>query len=326
MKRTILIVVGLLLLAVALVFLVPSWHRALLGVTLRQHMQSGRADSIQVLSVILVGNEIREKGEMVNLVPSETVNPEVYDLRMELQEGVESSGSESSLLYELSAASSEQIGKTGCSDITGSVFRVRVPDTGLIASVTNTSKKNSKILDNVRVAQILASWWPGLPDKSVNVGSQWSANWEMPLEVPVIGQGAEKAAKATIKLQHRLNYTLDSIQEHQGMEVAKVLVGGEVVPLENGALPAGVSVYGTGRVEGSVLINLHTGYSIIADDRTAWSVVVRMEDENLEYVQYVDRKSRIFRPRLVPDGATGFEAKFPQGADGSLPTVNGLQK
>ncbi len=175
--------------------------------------------------------------------------------------------------------------------------------------------KPSRVLDEGRFSELLAAFWPELPRARVRPGATWTGRWQS-----AVASGLLK--ETPIQLQHRLRYTLVDIRREADLEVARIQVAGNIVPAAAGQVPPGTVVTGTGRVEGTTLVDLATGRTVLADDRTAWSVVVRLEGQNIEVVHFSDRKSRIWRPRLVPDGQAGFEAPLPL-PDGGVPGGTG---
>jgi len=190
-------------------------------------------------------------------------------------------------------------------------YRMRGLPTGLVVDLTRRDGKPSRILDEDRFSEILAAFWPELPRTRVRPGGTWTGRWESS-----VASGLLK--NTPIQLQHRLRYTLVDIRREADLEVARIQVSGNIVPASAGKVPPGTVITGTGRVEGTTLVDLSTGRTVLADDRTAWSVVVRLEGQNVEVVHFSDRKSRIWRPRLVPDGQAGFEAPLPL-PDGGVP-------
>jgi len=130
--------------------------------------------------------------------------------------------------------------------------------------------------------------------------------------------------KARVVLQHRMTYTLQDFVREKGLWAARIEVSGNLVPETRGEVPQGASVTGTGREEGTILVDLATGRTILADDRTAWSVVLRQPAEGVEVVHYSDRKSRLWRPRLVPDGYAGFKSELPVPEGGPSPAPAGV--
>lgn len=307
MKR--LLLAALLFIAVVggVVFLVPDIRLALVGTTLRHRLQPGSADELAVMSILSTGNEIRQLTDQTGgilTIPTQEAKPESYDLRMGLEETVENTGSEEVLRYRIREVRSEQLGTTGGEDLTGSVWLMRALPTGLVVNVSQQKGQESRVLEETRLAEILAAAWPGLPKGLVRPGSTWTARWDAPLQL--------KLMKATsLVLQHRLNYHLEDFSTEGDVHVARIHVTGEVVPTAAGEPEPGTVLAGTGRIEGTVVVDVESGRTLVADDRTAWSVVVRYEEEGLEVVHFSDRNTRLWRPALVTDGQTGFQATLP---------------
>ena len=55
------------------------------------------------------------------------------------------------------------------------------------------------------------------------------------------------------------------------------------------------------------------------------SYVVRQLDEDMEVARLVDMKSRLYRPRMLPNGGSGFDSSFP-GDGEDLPMVKDAAK
>ena len=89
-------------------------------------------------------------------------------------------------------------------------------------------------------------------------------------------------------------------------------------------LPENIEVLGKGRIEGQAYMNIKDGSVIVADDRTVWVYAVRFLDEDMEDLRIFDRKSRVFRPRVVPKAGAGFSSAMPK--DGEAPGLNQVEK
>ncbi len=288
----------------AVILLVPGLRYSLVGLRLAHDLQVGSSEPVHVRSLISSGTEIRPLTEEGLTVPTQSARPESYDLRFAMQETVEGAGAEAVLGYRITEVRSEQLGTTGGEGLLANSYRMRGLSTGLLANLTRLDGKPSRVLDEGRFSELLAGFWPGLPRTRVRPGSTWTGRWESALESGLLKD-------TPIRLQHRLNYKLVDFRQEGDLVVARVQVSGNIVPVAGGNVPEGTTLTGTGRVEGLVLLDVVTGRTVLADDRTAWSVVVRLEGQDIEVVQFSDRKSRVWRPRQVPDGQAGFEAPLP---------------
>jgi hypothetical protein len=315
MKRLVAGILVFLGVIAAVVLLVPDFRFSLIGLTLAHRLQTGASEPIHAMSLVSSGTEIRPLTEEGLTVPTQSARPESYDLRFAMQETVESTGAEEVLGYRVTEVRSEQLGTTGGEGLLANSYRMRGLPTGLVADLTRRDGKPSRVLDEGRFSELLAAFWPELPRARVRPGATWTGRWHS-----AVVSGLLK--DTPIQLQHRLRYTLVDIRREADLEVARIQVAGNIVPAAAGQVPPGTVVTGTGRVEGTTLVDLATGRTVLADDRTAWSVVVRLEGQNIEVVHFSDRKSRIWRPRLVPDGQAGFEAPLPL-PDGGVPGGTG---
>lgn len=307
MKRLILAVLLFLAVVGGVVLLVPDIRLGLVGTSLRHRLQPGSTDELAVMSILSTGNEIRQLTDQTGgilTIPTQQAKPESYDLRMGLEETVENTGGEEVLRYRVREVRSEQLGTTGGEDLTGSVWLMRGLPTGLVVNVARQAGKDSRVLEETRLSEILAAAWPGLPKGLVRPGSTWTARWDAPLQLKLMKE-------TSLVLQHRLNYRLEDFAVEGDLHVARIHVTGEVVPTAPGEQEPGTALAGTGRVEGTVVVDVDTGRTLVADDRTAWSVVVRYQEERLEVVHFSDRNTRLWRPALVPEGHAGFQATLP---------------
>ena len=316
MKRVLLGVLVFLAVIAAVILLVPSLRLTLVGTALTRHLQVGQGDELSVMMVISGGNEIRPLTEAGLTIPTQNARPESYDLRLALQETVEGTGGEAVVGYRVTGVRSEQLGTTGGEGLTANTYRMRALPTGLVADLGLQQGHPSRILDPARFSEVLAAAWPALPGSLVRPGTTWSGRWDAPLPLPLLKE-------APLVLQHRLRYKLVDFQQERDLQVARIQVSGDIVPAASGPVGPGLSITGTGRVEGTALLDVATGRTVLADDRTAWSVVVRDEGQGLEVVHFADRKARLWRPRVVPDGQAGFEASLPvpagPGSPGTAP-------
>lgn len=307
MKRLALALAVLIALVGGVVLLVPDVRLALLGTGLRHRLQPGVTDEVAVMSILSTGNEIRPLTDQTGgilTVPTQEAKPESYDIRMGLEETVESTGGEDVLRYRVREVRSEQLGTTGGEDLTGSVWVLRAMPTGLVVNLSRQKGKDSKVLDETRFSQILAGAWPALPKGMVRAGSTWSARWDAPLRLHL-------AKETPLVLQHRLTCQLEDFRREGDLQVARLVVQGEIVPTVAGEPEPGTEIAGTGKVQGVAVVDVDSGRTLIADDRTAWSVVIRHADEGLEVCHFSDRTTRLWRPALVPEGDQGFEGALP---------------
>lgn len=316
MKRALAGVLIFLAVIAAVVFLVPALRLSLVGTTLRHRLQAGAPDDLSVMSVISGGNEIRPLTDQVLTIPTQNARPESYDLRLALQETVESTGKEEVLGYRVMGVRSEQLGTTGGEDLTGNTYQMRGLSTGLVTGLARRRGKASKVLDEARFSEILAAAWPALPRTLVRPGSTWTDRWDAPVHLRLLKE-------TPIVLQHRMRYKLLAFDRDKDLQLARIQVSGDIIPGAGGEVDPGTVIAGTGRVEGIALVDVATGRTVLANDRTAWSVVVRFESEGLEVVHFSDRNSRLWRPRIVPDGQAGFEAKLPVPEEAGAPAPEG---
>ncbi len=311
MKRILAALAIFVMVIAAVIFLVPSLRLSLVGARLSHALQPRSQDTVNALSLLSTGTEIRSLTEEGLTVPTLNARPATYDLRLGLQETVQSIGAEEMLDYRVMAVHSEQLGTSGGRDLTGNSYRMRGWCTGLPVELSQRDGQASKVLDLAGFSQLLAAWWPALPRTLARPGATWTGRWEVPLDLGLLKD-------AQVVMQHRLNYTLVDFTRERDLLVARIQVTGNLVPQARGQVPAGAVVTGTGRVEGTALVDLATGRTVLADDRTAWSVVLRLPAEKIEVVHFSDRKSRLWRPRLVPDGHAGFKSTLPMPG-GSAP-------
>lgn len=307
MKRVALAVLLFLAIVGAVVLLVPDIRLGLVGTTLRHRLQTGATEELAVMSILSTGNEIRQLTDQTGgilTIPTQEAKPESYDLRMSMEETVENTGGEEVLRYRVREVRSEQLGTTGGEDLTGGVWLMRALPTGLVVNLSRQKGKDSRVLDETRLSEILAAAWPGLPKGLVRPGSTWTARWDAPLVLRL-------RTETSLVLQHRLTYRLEDFRTEGDLHVARVLVTGEVVPTAAGEPEPGTALAGTGKVEGTAIVDVDSGRVVLADDRTAWSVVVRYQEEGLEVVHFSDRNTRLWRPALVPEGQEGFQATLP---------------
>lgn len=307
MKRLLLAILLFVAVVGGVVFLVPDIRLGLVGTSLRHRLQPGSADELAVMSILSTGNEIRQLTDQTGgilTIPTQEAKPESYDLRLGLEETVENTGAEEVLRYRVREVRSEQLGTTGGEDLTGSVWLMRALPTGLVVNVSRQKGQESRVLEETRLSEILAAAWPGLPKGLVRPGSTWTARWDAPLQLKLMKE-------TSLVLQHRLNYHLEDFATEGDLHVARIHVTGEVVPTAAGDPEPGTALAGTGKIEGTVVVDVESGRTLLADDRTAWSVVVRYQDEGLEVVHFSDRNTRLWRPALVPEGQTGFQATLP---------------
>ena len=314
MKRIVWGIAIFILIIGAVVFCVPQYRQSLFGISLRSRLEKGHADNVMAVSYIMAGNEIRGLNEEENPYPNPEAVPEVCDLRFGATEIIESSGNTNMLRYKVSSAKSHQIGSSGAGGVTGSVYQLRLLPFGLPGSLTKLEGKDSQLIDDVKISEIMSAWWPGFPKERVFPGSTWSARWEAPMVMKVL-DGKK------IRLQHRLNYKLDKNSNEKSMSVAKIDFDGDISPIAPSDLPEGVKVIGTGKISGTAYVNIDNGVSILSDDSEGWSVVIRFMKDNMEYVQFSDRKTRIYRPRIMPHADAGFDTSI--DSEGGLPSAGG---
>lgn len=298
-----------------IVLAVPDIRLGLIGTTLRHRLQRGATEELAVMSILSTGNEIRQLTDQTGgilTIPTQNARPESYDLRLGIEETVESTGGEEALRYRVREVRSEQLGTTGGEDLVGSTWLLRVLPTGLVAKLSRQQGKDSKVLDEARFSEVLAGAWPGLPKGLVRPGSTWTSRWDAPLKLRLMKE-------TSLVLQHRLTYTLEDFRREGDLHVAHIRVTGEILPEAAGEPEPGTALAGTGRVEGTVFVDLATGRALLANDRTAWSIVVRYQEEKLEVVHFSDRNTRLWRPGYVKDGDAGFQGTLPMPGESPAP-------
>ena len=307
-------------LIIGFVIFMPDMRQKLFGASIRHSLQVGRNDQVSTVAQLLSGNEIRPLSADKNPLPSPNVNTENYDVYLDLNEAVQSVGTEEVLMYSVTGVESEQIGTKGASDTIGNVYRLRLNPLGLPIDVTRTEGKQSHAIDDIRVTNLMGTWWPGLPNKRVRKGDSWTSRWNAPLVLEVL-DGKK------INLRHDIQYNLQDIKQDKNLNVAYIAYSGTVTPADWGELPANTEIVGTGTIAGEVYVNVTTGQSLVADERHIWSVVVRLKDQNMEVVQFADRNSRTYRPRFLPHGDVGFNTKGEGStSEEGLPTAEDMIK
>ncbi len=317
MKRVIIGIAVVCLLVVAVMVFMPGLRQDLFGAHFGYALQVGRTESVVGIAQLLNGVEMRPISKDGNVLPNPEVNPDIFDVRISMQESVQSVGGEEVLTYNVDGVESQQIGTAGASDMIGNQYRLRLSTSGLPIELVRTEGKSSHVFDDTRLEQFLASWWPGFPNKRVKKGANWSKRWNAPLTLNVL-DGHK------IDLQHEVRYELEDVKVQNGMNVAMISYKGEVKPSAKD-LPDQVEIGGTGVIEGKAYINITNGTTVVADERLVWSVVVRLLDEDMEVVQFSDRNSRLYRPRLVPNGDAGFQKQTAGDAgENGLPTAGSL--
>lgn len=301
MKRWLAAVLIFVAVVALTVVAIPQFRLTLLGAGLSRDLQPGSADDVMFVSVISTGSEIRPLSEgPAGLLP-QMAQPESYDLRMTLEETVDSP---ETLRYRVKEVRSEQMGTSGGEDLVGSVVLLRLLPGGLTAALAREKGPASEAVPDSMLAQALAAVWPAVPGGLLRPEGEWTGTWDVTVPAPLLEPGR-------LVLHHRLRYRMAEFHREGDRLMAPVQVTGEIVPRAEGEAPAGVTVTGTGRVDGTCVIDLATGKALIGNDRTAYSVAIRLQDQALEVVTFSDRQSRFWRPRIVADGARGFEPQAP---------------
>ena len=302
------------------VIFMPDTSQNLFGTRLAHNLQAGRAENVVAVAQLLGGSEIRPISADGSVLPSANVHTENYDVRVSWKENIQSSGDEDVVMYSVDGVESEQIGTKGAGDLIHNAYRLRVHPAGLPIELKRTEGKSSRVLDDLRVLQMLGAWWPALPAQRVRKGDGWNGHWNVPFVVEVLNG-------KTISLRHDVQYYLDEVKADKGSSIAHVTYKGTVEPADWDTLPEGVEIAGTGMIAGDLYINTATGQTVVNDERLIWSVVVRLHKEGMEVVQFADRNSRIYRPRLLPHGDAGFIQKKTGGTSAEgLPTAGDLMK
>lgn len=317
MKRIFIALAAALVFIFLLILIVPSWRQSLLGVSLPFNLQAGRTEPVSVVSMLLNAREIRPLSETPNLEMDETVQPEVYDLALGLLEKVALAGAEPVVNYEVKQAKLAQVGVSKPTDLLDNLYSLRLTPQAVINGFELLRGHQFAILDTPRLAQTLAPLWIPRPQGTLKPGQSWSQRWHITYPVDTL-EGKR------LNLEHRLTYQLAEIRPDRGSQLAKITYRGEIAVTPHDPLPAHTEVLGTGNIEGEAYLNLSTGLVSIADDRTAWLYVVRHLDYQAEELRLFDRKSRVFRPLIVPNAARSFESAMPQ--DGEAPDLQQVQK
>ncbi|MDO5296698.1 MAG: hypothetical protein Q4F00_08705 [bacterium] len=302
-------------LIILFVVFMSDTSQKIFGVRLAHNLQIGRAENIVVIAQLLGGSEIRPVSSDGNVLPSANVNTENYDVRLSLKENIQSQGSEDVVLYSVDGVESEQIGTHGASDMIRNAYRLRLHSAGLPIELKRTEGQPSRVWDDLRLLQIMAAWWPAMPAQRLRQGDSWNASWDAPFVVEVLNG-------KKISLRHEVKYSLDAVKADKGLNIAHVTYKGTVEPSGWDALPEGVEIAGTGTIAGDLYINVATGQTVVCDERLIWSVVVRLRKDDMEVVQFADRNSRTYRPRLLPHGDAGFSKQKAGGSSAEgLPTA-----
>ncbi len=308
-----LIVVGLL----ALLF-IPDMRRGLFGVALPLKLQEGKADVVNVVSMLLHGREIRGLSAQPNLEIDESVQPDVYDLALSFIEKTERGGAQPVVNYLVKEAKLAQIGVNKPASFLDNIFTMRLSPQGIIEGFELIKGRKSNLMDETHTAELLSSLWIGRPSKRVRIGEPWDSRW-------IINYPIDTLPGKSLTLEHRLKYTIADIShDEKGIDVAQINYTGSIVVSPKEKLPENVEVLGKGRIEGQAYMNIKDGSVIVVDDRTVWVYGVRFLDEDMEDLRIFDRKSRVFRPRVVPKAGAGFSSAMPQ--DGEAPGLNQLEK
>ena len=315
MKRLALSIGGVLLLAAALVFFVPSLRQSILGIALPLNLQEGRAEPIHIVSMLLKAREVRGLSSQPNFTMDDTVTPDVYDLALGCVEKTERTGADPVIAYLIKEENLAQIGVKKSGSLLNNVFSMRLGRGGVIENFLMIKGQESPIVDEVRMGQMLAPLWIVRPDKRVTVGEVWSGRWSIAYPVDTLD-------KAKINLEHRLNYHIARIFSQKDMELAVVDYEGSITLTPQKPLPSNVELVGEGHIKGEAWLNLKSGQVILADDRTAWGYAVRFLEEKTEDLRLFDRKSRIFRPSVMPNAGDNFTSAMPK--DGQAPQINDI--
>ncbi|MGM9999582.1 MAG: hypothetical protein ACI38Q_09395 [Candidatus Bruticola sp.] len=316
MKRLAFAVGSVIVICLLAVLFIPNMRRGLFGLSLPLKLQDGRADVVNVVSMLLDGREIRGLSNEPNLEIDDTVQPEVYDLALSFVEKVERGGAQPALNYLVKEAKLAQIGVNKPVSFLENIFAMRLNSKGNIESFSLIKGRKSNLLDEVHTAQLLSSLWIGRPAKRINVGEAWDSRWT--IDYPV-----DTLKGSLLALEHRLKYAVAEIRrDDNGMDVAQINYSGSIIINPKGQLPEGTEVLGQGRIEGQAYMNIQDGSVLVADDRTVWMYAVRFLNEGMEDLRISDRKSRIFRPRFVPKAGAGFSSAMPK--DGTAPNIEQL--
>ncbi|MGM9991686.1 MAG: hypothetical protein ACI376_02410 [Candidatus Bruticola sp.] len=316
MKRLAFAIGAVILICLIAVLSIPNMRRGIFGLSLPLKLQEGRADVVNVVSMLLDGREIRSLSDEPNLAIDDSVQPEVYDLALSFIEKVERGGAQPTLNYLVKEAKLAQIGVNKPVSFLENIFAMRLNPQGAVESFGLIKGRKSNILDEVHTAQLLSSLWIGRPQKRIDVGEVWDSRWT--IDYPV-----DTLKGSLLTLEHRLKYAIVEIRrDDNGMDIAKINYNGSIIINPKSPLPEGTEVLGQGRIEGQAYMNIKDGSVIIADDRTVWVYAVRFLQENMEDLRISDRKSRIFRPRVVPKAGAGFSSAMPQ--DGAAPNLEQL--
>lgn len=318
MKRLAFVIGSVIIVGILAILLIPDMRRGLFGVSMPLKLQEGKTDVVNVVSMLLNGREIRGLSVEPNLEIDDSVQPDVYDLALSFIEKTERGGAQPVVNYLIKEAKLAQIGVNKSVSFLENIFTMRLSPKGIIEGFELIKGRKSNLVDDVHTAQLLSSLWIGRPKSRVHIGEPWDGRW-------VINYPLDTVSGKSLVLEHRLKYSIADIRhDENGMDVAQINYIGSIVVSPKEKLPENLEVLGKGRIEGQAYMNLKDGSVIVADDRTVWVYAVRFLDEDMEDLRIFDRKSRIFRPRIVPKAGAGFSSAMPK--DGEVPGLNQLEK
>lgn len=318
MKRIAFVIGSVIIVGILALLLIPDMRRSLFGISMPLKLQEGKADVVNVVSMLLNGREIRGLSETPNLEIDESVQPDVYDLALSFIEKTERGGAQPVVNYLVKEAKLAQIGVNKPASFLENIFTMRLSPKGVIEGFELIKGRKSNLVDETHTAQLLSSLWIGRPNKRVRIGEPWDSRW-------VINYPLDTVSGKSLVLEHRLKYSVADIRhDDNGMDVAQINYVGSIVVSPKEKLPENIEVFGKGRIEGQAYMNIKDGSVIVADDRTVWVYAVRFLDEDMEDLRIFDRKSRVFRPRVVPKAGAGFSSAMPK--DGEAPGLNQVEK
>ena len=109
MKRIAFVIGSIIIVGILSILLIPDMRRGLFGISMPLKLQEGKADVVNVVSMLLNGREIRGLSETPNLEIDDSVQPDVYDLALSFIEKTERGGAQPVVNYLVKEAKLAQI-------------------------------------------------------------------------------------------------------------------------------------------------------------------------------------------------------------------------
>ncbi|MBQ7529602.1 hypothetical protein IJT10_06830 [bacterium] len=309
LKRIFFVLGGVLAVFILVLVIFPEVRQAILGVRLVKDVPAGRLEPVSVVSMLMCAREMRGYSGEINFNMDDDVQPDVYDYAANLVESVSQGGNEPIVNYEIKEEKFAQVGANKPNLMVKNLYSLRLQPSGVLAGLELLRGRHSKLYDGVRMAQLLSPLWLAKPNKRVYLGQVWDGNYKLDYSLATLG-------KSEITLDHRLKYKLEEITSDNGMDLAKISYNGSIVVSPKEDCGPNIKIAGQGHIEGVAMLNLRSGSVVLADDRTAWGLVVRFIDKEVEDVNLFDRKSRIFRPLYVRNAGENFSSAMPSEGEG----------